>query len=59
MEECESTSTFSLPPFFIHQVRPEQHRPAHSGIPQEVCHPRLPAFHHSHRRAVRKRQEPL
>lgn len=29
----------------VHQVRSEQHYPAHSGLPKEVCHPRLPGFH--------------
>lgn len=32
----------------VHQVRSEQHYPAHSGLPKEVCHPRLPGFHLTH-----------
>lgn len=31
--------------WFIHQVCPEQHCPAHTGLPQEVRHPRFPVFH--------------
>lgn len=43
----------------VHQVRSEQHCPAHSGLPKEVCHPRLPGFHLTYRWSVWEFQNSL
>lgn len=45
--------------WFVRQVCPEQHCPAHSGLPQEVRHPRLPVLHLPHWWAVWECQRSL